>query len=195
MTPILCPAVSPQASTNILIMSSDPRNIDRLRLGTERRELEDALRDTRYGKSFSLHDIWSCRVRDITRVLDRYEPNILHFCGHGSNSAIFFEKDDGEAIAVDKNALGALLRTQKGLDLVILNACYSRDQAQAIADAVGYAVGMEGAIDDEEATEFSREFYRALGDGRSFEDAFERAQLAVGLASNLRLHLLKRTQN
>jgi len=88
-----------------------------------------------------------------------------------------------------------LLRIQKGLDLVILNACYSRDQAQAIADAVGYAVEMEGAINDKEATEFSREFYRALGDGRSFEDAFERAQLAVGLTSNLRLHLLKRTQN
>ena len=195
MTLILCPAVSPQASTNILIISSNPRNTNRLRLGTERRELEDALRDTQYRKSFSLHNIWSCRVRDITRVLDQYKPNILHFNSHGNNSTIFFENDNGEAIGVDKNALGALLKTQKGLDLVILNACYSRDQAQAIADAVGYAIGIEGAINDEEAIEFSREFYRALGDGRSFKDAFKRAQLAVGLTLNLRLHLLRRIQN
>lgn len=176
-------------------MSSDPRNVDRLRLATERRELEDAIRDTRLRSSFSLHDIGSCRIRDITRALDEYKPSILHFSGHGSSSGIFFERDDGFAIMVDKSALAALLGTQQGLDLVILNSCYSHEQAQAIADVVGYVIGMEGSILDEDAISFSREFYRALGDGRNIEDAFKRARAAVGLTSNLQPHILKRSSS
>lgn len=181
----------PYTSTNVLIISADPRNASRLRLATERRELEDALRGTRFRDQFDLRDIGSCRVRDITRALDEHTPKIVHFSGHGDNAGIYFERDNGEAVAVNKPALGSLLGTQEGLELVVLNACYSQEQAQAIADAVGYVVGMEGAILDEDAIEFSREFYRALGNGRNYEDAFERARLAVCLTSSLHPHLLK----
>ena len=52
---------------------------------------------------------------------------------------------------------------------------------------------MEGSVLDEDAISFSREFYRVLGDGRNFEDAFERARLAVGLTTNLKPQLLKRS--
>lgn len=177
---------------SVLIMSADPRDANRLRLAEERRELEDAIERTRFRGSLDLHDVVSCRVRDITTALDRYTPNILHFSGHGDNSALFFENDKGEAISVEKAALAGLLGTQRNLKLVILNACYSKDQAQAIADAVGHVVGMEGSVLDEDSIAFSSEFYKALGHGRTFEEAFERARLAMGLTTTLKLHLLKR---
>ena len=177
----------------VLLMSPDPRDEARLRLGEERREMEDAILRTRFRGSLELHDVASCRVRDIASTLDRYDPNILHFSGHGDNSELVFENDRGEAIAVNKVALANLLGSQENLKLVILNACYSRDQAQPIADKVGYVVGMEGSILDEDSIAFSREFYAALGHGRTFEAAFERAKLVMALTTTMEPHLLKRT--
>ena len=176
----------------VLIMSSDPRDINRRRLGEERREMEDAILRTRFRGSLELHDVASCRVRDIAATLDRYDPNILHFSGHGDDSALCFENDRGEAVDVNKVALANLLGSQRNLKLVILNADYSRDQAQAIADKVGYVIGMEGSILDEDSITFSREFYAALGHGRTFEAAFERAKLVMALTTAMEPHLLKR---
>lgn len=178
---------------SVLIMSAEPHDTNRLRITKERRELEDALRRTRFRDSLDLHDVASCRVRDITSALDRYSPNILHFSGHGDNSGLFFENDRGEAKAVEKAALAGLLGTQRNLKLVIMNACYSDNQAQAITDAAGYVIGTEGSLLDEDSIAFSREFYAALGHGRTFEDAFERAKAAVGLTSTIKVHLLKRS--
>jgi hypothetical protein len=179
---------------SVLIMSSDPRNADRLRLAEERRELGDAIQRSRFRGSLNLHDVVGCRVQDIAFALDTYDPNVLHFSGHGNNSGLFFENNRGEAVAVETSALASLLGTQRNLRLVILNACYSLNQGQAIADAVGHVIAMEGSILDEDSITFSREFYAALGHGRTFEGAFDRAERAVGLTTSLKPHLLTRTR-
>ncbi|MCJ1325052.1 hypothetical protein MMC10_001714 [Thelotrema lepadinum] len=178
----------------VLIMAPDPRDSDRLRLAEERRELGEAIRLSRLRDSVILHDVPSGRVRDITLVLDTHSPNILHFSGHGSSSGLYFENDQGEAVEVSKSALAGLLGMQKELKLVILNACYSQDQAQAIADAVGCVIGMESSILDQDSITFSREFYRALAHGRTFEEAFNRAKSALSLTSSMVIHLLTRSQ-
>ena len=93
-------------------------------------------------------------------------------------------------ITVDKAALAGLLGMQRELKLVVLNACYSPDQAPAIADEVGYAISIEeGPILDEDSITFSQEFYKVLGYGRVFEEAFDRARSALGLTSTLVVHL------
>ena len=176
----------------VLTMSPDPRDVERLRLPEERRELQEAVDRSRLRGSITVHDIPSCRVRDVTEALDRYNPNILHFCGHGTRSDLCFEDDQGNVQNVDKRALARLLATQKALKLVILNACYSKDLAQAIADAVGYVIGVEGEILDDDAKSFSRQFYGSLGHGRTFQEAFDRAESALGLTSSLKVHLLMR---
>ena len=137
----------------ILIVSADPKDTTRLRVAEERRELDGALRATRFRDSFTIRDIPSCRVRDIAR----------------------------------------LLQDQDRLNLVILNSCYPQYQARCIADAVGHVIGMEGIITDTDAIDFSREFFTALGYGRTFEESFNRAVAAVGLnsSSTLKAHFLK----
>ena len=74
---------------------------------------------------------------------------------------------------------------QRELKLVVINACYSQDQAQAIADVVGYVIGMEGSILDQDSITFSRELYRALAYSRTFEGAFNRARSVLGLTSTM----------
>ena len=135
----------------------------------------------------------SYRIRDITHALDEYEPIVLHFSGHGDSKGLCFEDEFHTAQIVKKVALANLLRQQSGLRLVILNACYSREQAQSIADSTGHVIAMEGSLRDQDAIQFSREFYNALGYGRTFEAAFTRAKHAVELdsTSTLKLFLLK----
>jgi hypothetical protein len=165
----------------VLVVSADPKNLDRLRLAQERRELEDALRRTRLRDAFEIHDKSSCRVQDITRALDDHGPSILHFSGHGNRKGLYFENDSGKAQLVKPDALANLFEQQTRLQLVILNACYTVDQAQTIANKVGYVIAMEDAIQDRDAIHFTRELYTALGSGRDFESAFSRATAAIGL--------------
>ena len=179
----------------ILIVSANPRDATRLRVAEERRELDGALRATRFRDLFTIRDIPSCRIRDIARALYDHNPDILLFTGHGSSNGLCFEDDSGRLNIVEKSSLTKLLKYQEGLNLVILNACYSQNQAQCIADAVGHVIGMEGAITDTDTIDFSREFFTALGYGRTFEESFRRAVAAVGLKSSsmLKAHFLEGT--
>ena len=176
----------------VLILSSDPRNADRLRLAQELRDLQVAIRGTRYPFSMNVHNEPCCRYSDITAALDRFDPHVLHFSGHGAEDVLYFEDVQGIAKAVKKQALASVLRHQKDLELVILNACFSLDQGQAFADAVGLAIVSEGSILDQDAIDFSREFYTALGHGqRSYTEAFERAKSALEMTGEMKVHLLR----
>jgi hypothetical protein len=59
--------------------------------------------------------------------------------------------------------------------VVVLNACYSDTQADALLGVVDCVVGMTGAIADDAARSFAAAFYRALGDRRSIGNAVEHA--------------------
>jgi len=55
----------------------------------------------------------------------------------------------------------------------VLNACFSRPQAEAIAEVVGCAVGMKEAIGDKAAIEFATAFFQAIAFGHPPNIAFE----------------------
>jgi hypothetical protein len=64
---------------------------------------------------------------------------------------------------------------------VVLNACFSRPQAEAIVDVIDCAIGMNRAIGDEAAIVFAAAFYQGVGFGRSVKDAFESGKAALML--------------
>jgi len=55
---------------------------------------------------------------------------------------------------------------------VALNACFSSEQAKAIAENIDCVIGMSSAISDEAAINFSTGFYLAIASGRSVQNAF-----------------------
>ena len=59
--------------------------------------------------------------------------------------------------------------------VVVLNACYSDVQADALCTVVDRVVGMAGAIHDDAARSFAVGFYRALGNRRSVGNAVDHA--------------------
>jgi hypothetical protein len=104
-----------------------------------------------------------------------FRPQIVHFCGHGAGNGGLALEDEAEKVQlVDAEALASLFQlfaTQ--LDCVLLNACYSEVQANAISQHINYVIGMNQAIGDKAAIEFAVGFYDALGAGESFDFAYK----------------------
>lgn len=162
-------------STTILFLSADPRDASRLRLGEEQREISEKLRLARLRDEFLLEVRMAVRPADLSQAMLDTGPAIVHFSGHGSDlGAICLEDVNGYTQEVSAEALGALFRSFGAQTrCVVLNACYSDVQAEAIARHVAYVIGMSEEIGDAAAIAFSVGFYQAVGAGRSIEEAFE----------------------
>jgi formylglycine-generating enzyme required for sulfatase activity len=165
----------------ILILASNPRKD--LNLDREIRDLRAVIESSRQRQAFQVEDALAVRVGDLQDLLFRHRPHIVHFCGHGSGQqGLVFEGNDGGEQWVRADALSDLFRLfSDAVNCVLLNACYSEEQASAIVDHIDYVVGMNQAIQDDAAIAFSKGFYRALGYDCSVEQAFEFGKNAIQL--------------
>lgn len=163
------------AITTILFLASDPSDVSRLRLGQELREIHEKLQMAAMRHKFNLKQRMSVRPVDISQAILDEEPRIVHFSGHGTNTGeLCFEDELGQARSVDPEALGALFELiAEQVDCVIMNACYSAVQADAIARHIKYVIGMTKEIGDKAAISFAIGFYQALGAGKSIEEAYK----------------------
>ncbi len=62
---------------------------------------------------------------------------------------------------------------------VTQGCCYSREQAQALVTSIDCVIGMKESIHDDAATVFASSFYRAIGFGRSIQEAFDQGKTAL----------------
>lgn len=156
----------------ILFLTADPSDESRLRLGQELRDIK-----ARLGKPgrFQLEQRESVRVGDITDAIFDIEPQIVHFSGHGkSTGELCFENEVGKVQPVKPDALAAMFKLfAQSINCVVINACYSEIQAEAIAQYIPFVIGMNDAIGDEAAIAFAVGFYKALAANRSIEEAYE----------------------
>lgn len=170
-----------QGRIRILMMAANPVTTQRLALDEEAREIEHRLRLSRDRDAFELATRWAVRPDDLLRFLNEITPHIVHFSGHGSRAGqIMLSNGDRTERAVDPAALAEVFRVmRRDIRVVMLNACYSAVQAQAISAHIDYIVGMRASIRDDAAIVFSASFYSALGYGRPVVEAFEQAVAAV----------------
>ncbi|MEH1899757.1 MAG: CHAT domain-containing protein [Nostoc sp.] len=160
----------------ILILAANPANTSRLRLDAEVREIEEGLQRADKGGQFKLVQKWAVRSRDFYRAILEHRPQIVHFSGHGTGiDGIVLEDETGQATLVGKEELSKLFKlfAVKGVECVVLNACYSEVQAEAISQYIKYVIGMTQAIGDKAAISFAVAFYDALGAGETVEFAFD----------------------
>ena len=165
----------------ILILASNPRKD--LNLDREIRDLRGVIEKSRNREKFEVVDELAVRVGDLQELLFRHQPQIVHFCGHGSGEqGLVFESDMGREHWVRTDALSNLFRLfSNSIECVLLNACYSEEQAGAIVDHINYVIGMNQEIRDDAAIAFSKGFYRALGYACSIEHSFELGCNAIQL--------------
>lgn len=159
----------------VLLLTSEPENNPRLRVGAEGREIKDIFDRAQMRERIRFVQRHAVRAKDISSALLDLKPTIVHFSGHGTQEGyLYFEDDAGRANPVEPQALSRLFRLfSKHTICVLLNACYSEDQATAISKHIYYVIGMEHDIFDQGAMAFSEGFYQALGSGEDFEKAFQ----------------------
>jgi CHAT domain-containing protein len=169
----------------ILFLLSNPKDISPLQLAKEMREIEEKIRVGKFRDAFELKSQWAVRPSDLQEALLLFEPHIVHFSGHGaSNEQIILENDAGNSKPVGKEALTNLFKILKdNLRLVVLNACFSQTQAEAINGSIDFTVGTSKAVKDGAAISFASSFYRSLAFGRSVREAFELANNQLDLLS------------
>ena len=167
----------------ILFLAANPLGTGPLRLSEEVREIEEGLRRSKKWEQFELRQRWAVRPEDLRRAMLDYAPHIVHFAGHGAGErGIVLENEQGLSQLVSAEALSNLFALFPGVECVVLNACYSEIQADAIAKNVTYVVGMSQSIGDRAAIVFAVSFYDALGAGKTVEFAYKFACNSLELA-------------
>jgi Effector-associated domain 11/CHAT domain len=195
-------STSVSTSNKILFLASNPVNTDKLDLDAEFARLYTSLRESD-NFPFDIRPTWSVTPQELQSGMLEQRPRIVHFSGHGTGGGEAGDRAIGEASTPEQEA-GIYLQDANGkgqlvsgfalanlfkiclkrfpIDAVLLNACHSKSQAEAISLAgVPYVIGMNRAVKDSTAIVFSTGFYRGLASENDIEFAFDLAVNAIML--------------
>jgi hypothetical protein len=182
--------------TKIVLLTSNPKGTESIDVEGEAATIKSLLDgDPR----FVVDIMPAARIDEFrSALLDAPRPTIVQFCGHGARGGaarsrgsisasagdddepapvagrLLVRDDTGRAIAIVPEALAELFGLLRGVSCVVLNACFTREQAELLKDHVPYVIGTTSAIPDPAAIEFSRAFYQTARRGtESLRKAFE----------------------
>ena len=163
----------------ILVLSSNPRND--LKLNREIKDLNNIIKRSQNQPQFEMEFELEVRPEELQNLFLRHEPRIVHFCGHGTGEqGLVLQNNAGREQKVSTDALSDLFELfDRQVEGVLLNACYSEIQAQAIVRHINYVIGMSHEIRDDAAIAFATGFYRALGWGKSIEESYKFGRNAI----------------
>jgi hypothetical protein len=190
------PAITTPNNKKILFLASNPSSTGKLQLDKEFRQVFQSVQEGSLGYEMVVE--WAITPNDLQRVVLKHKPGIIHFAGHGEKAktekqavsgsitktitipaGIVLQDTNGQAKVVAGIALANLFKIclrKFSIELVVLSACHSEDQAKAIAEAgIKYVAGMNTAVEDETAIEFSTGLYRGIASEGDIEFAFDLA--------------------
>ena len=166
--------------TKILFLAANPVNTSRLRLDEEVRKITMNLERAKERDKLVFIQRWAVTPSDVMDAIMNESPQIVHFSGHAEQEGLCLEDNQGNAKIVNAKALAALFDYCKdSVQGVLLNACYSAAQAEAIKEYIPHVIGMSSAIPDSVAISFTDGFYKAIGVGKDIPSAFQAGKIAV----------------
>ena len=179
----------------ILVMISQPKSVEPLDVEEEWRRLRSAVKEVETEGLVSATRLPDATLLSLQRALRDEDFHIFHFIGHGSfdtaheDGVLVLEDGEGGERLVSARDLGAFLRDQRSLGLVILNTCSSatnsrRDPFTGSAQSLVLAgipavVAMQAPISDSAAIQFTSEFYGAIAHGHGVDTALGEARRSL----------------
>lgn len=160
----------------ILFLAANPMNSERLALDEEARSIEEKIRASKLREVIKFRTKWAVRPDDLQQALLEEEPTIVHFSGHGGGKtgiALHSEAHGGQKLVTSEGLAHLFKILKDNIRVVVLNACHSKEQAEAIVEEIDFVIGMDDSIGDEAARVFAAAFYRGLAFGRTVQAAFE----------------------
>lgn len=154
-----------------------------LKLYREFESIDDKIQLSKHRNKFELIPRFSSSMLRLHEYILRFEPHILHFSGHGTikGELVFQDQYGGRQIAnpiAIKKLFGILNRR---IYCVLLNSCFSKNQAKMISEYVDCVIGMTNAIFNQAAIEFATNFYFGLSSGLNVKDAYQLGKYQVEL--------------
>lgn len=178
-SPRVVPSVAP-SKLKILMLTANPAGTTELNLHKEHARIAQELENA--PDRFMLRVKRSVNKTEFQQFTQLEKPYILHFSGHnksGKEGGIVVQDDEkrGET-KIRPEALGVLFKfftksVKIPIELVVLNACSTEEQALAIANHVPYVIGTTVSIEDEAAIAFSVGFYFQLAISNDIELSYE----------------------
>ncbi|MEZ5044140.1 MAG: CHAT domain-containing protein [Saprospiraceae bacterium] len=170
------------STITILFVTANPEQTARLRLDEEMRDIEEELRKAKFRDKFTIVKKNAARIGELQDGLLDYNPDIIHFSGHGTNQGIILHGPENTNMTVNNESLAQLFRLfSDKLACVFLSSCYSEIQGQIINQHIPNVIGMKDKVPQETAIAFAKAFYKSLGAGRNIDFSFEFAKISVGL--------------
>lgn len=168
----------------ILFLASDPsrtadgsRPPSALNLDREFRDIQQAIRAGKFRDQIDLHMCFAVTTQDFMDAINLHRPGVVHFSGHGSQlRGIALQNESGRPELVGNLFLAKIFATLAHVQVVVLNACFTQSQAEAISSVVPVTIGTQAKVEDDIAIAFSKTFYSALGNGLSVGHAYQQAE-------------------
>ncbi len=170
----------------VLFLASNPDDTGKLQLAEEFRIVSERLQIDNDKIKFELYQKWAVTTNDLQEAILKYNPNIIHFSGHGKRgksfrpelSGIILQNSQGKSQVVKTKALSNMFDLfssddSLNIEALLFNACYSKNQAEPISKFIPFVIGMEDAVDDNDAVEFAMGFYTGLAYGKDIEYSFK----------------------
>ena len=144
------------------------------------REITSKIRAANHRDSIDLISACVAWPDDLLQLLNQYRPQIVHFSGHGSNSCkIILTDNNGVSKAVSRAIQALFAALKDNVRVVVIDACYSREQAEAITRVIDCAVVMSDSIEYKAAITFATSSYKAIGFGCSIREAFDQGRAVL----------------
>lgn len=181
----------------ILMMTANPAKTTQLNLGKEQLKIMEKLGDKK--DQFELIVKKAIDKEDFKQYTEIEKPQILHFSGHGEKGqygGIVVQNEDRNGSAlIPPSGIKTLFKyftsEEIGIKVVVLNACYSKEQAEIISQYVPYVIGTTENIGDEYAIAFSTGFYFRLAQkGLDYEKAYDSGVTQASMAGALEEHFV-----
>lgn len=162
MTPIIFLTFANDPDAHLDLLKEESRRLYGALEELDRKEYLKLLRE----ESAQVKDIFASFTKNKDRIA------IFHYAGHAAGTQLNLEGGSGDA-----EGLAQLLGQQEGLQLVFLNGCSTKGQVQTLlAAGVPAVIATAVPIEDRKAMEFSQQFYEALANRRTIDQAFKMAQ-------------------
>src|SRR5579864_810679 len=174
------------AKIRVLFLEANP-------LTTNQSGLEEKVRTIRHELQHFRNLVfdlgWAAGVDDLKGELEFYPSDVVHFVGHGTGEGIVMSKKAGDMKAISDEALALRFsRFSPRTRLVILDGCYTIEQAKALTDVVDCVIGISNQADAGSILWFIMLLYRNISEGCSIQEAINQSR--AGMPSSVCINLL-----
>ncbi|MEQ9450437.1 MAG: caspase family protein [Pseudomonadales bacterium] len=167
----------------------------KLDLWPELKIVTEALFDARAAGDVSLDILPEVSAADLPRYLNAKDFNIVHFSGHGDKTGKLDAEGNEEAglilqvdVDVGEYVDNTWLRDQfanRGIDVLVLNCCWSEPVAEKLAGSVGLVVGTTCPLRSDDAALFTQCFYEGIEQGLTLRQIVNKIKDKTSLGDQL----------